>query len=582
MLTHAEITTLLIGVGLLLGLARVLAEVARRVGQPSVVGEIMAGVLLGPTVLGSVWPEAKDALFPQTGGLPAARSALTTLSVTLFLLVAGMELDLTKILKRRRAAAMVSLGGITVPFALGWLPAYLAPGWMGAGEHVSTSLFALFIGTAMAISALPVIAKILMDLNLFKTELGATIIAAAVIDDLCGWVIFGVILALMGQHAGEAAGAAAAASAAGVGSHPPVWLSTVLVIAFAAGMLTIGRWLINAVLPWIQAHTAWPGGVLGFALVGCVLCAAFTEWIGVHAIFGAFFFGVALGDSRHLRTSTRGTIDQFVSFIFAPLFFASIGLRVNFATNFEPLLVLAVIVIACVGKFTGCATAGRWAGLPKREAMAVAAGMNARGAMEIILGLLALNAGLINEQLFVALVVMALVTSMAAGTMMQRFLGRAKSVRFVDYASGKAFVAPVSARARVDAVADLGRVAAEVGKVDVQMVVDAALAREQVLHSGVGNGVAVPHARVAGLGQAVVAIGLSPEGIAWGSRDGRAVRIVVFLLTPEQDARLHLDLLASIATTLRDPATVELAVMAKTWTEFLAAIKTSAGEHAVR
>lgn len=579
MLTHAEITTLLIGVGLLLGLARVLAEVARRVGQPSVVGEIMAGVLLGPTVLGTVWPEAKDALFPSTGGLPAARSALTTLSVTLFLLVAGMELDLTKILKRRRAAVMISLGGIIVPFASGWVPGYLAPAWMGAGEFATPTLFALFFGTAMAISALPVIAKILMDLHLFKTELGATIIASAVIDDLCGWVIFGIILAMMGAQAGEAASAAAAVSGE---ARPEVWLSVLLVVGFAAGMLTIGRWLINAVLPWIQAHTAWPGGVLGFALVGCVLCAAFTEWIGVHAIFGAFFFGVALGDSRHLRTSTRATIDQFVSFIFAPLFFASIGLRVNFATNFDLLLVLVVLTIACAGKFLGCATAGRLAGLPKKESLAIAAGMNARGAMEIILGLLAREAGLISDRLFVALVVMALVTSMAAGTMMQRFLGRSKSVRFVDYASGRSFVAPLAGRTRVDAVADLGRVAAEAGKVDVQMVVDAALAREQVLHSGVGHGVAVPHARVAGLSQAVVAIGLAPEGIAWGSRDGRAVRIIVFLLTPEQDARLHLDLLASIATTLRDPAAVELAVAAKTWTEFLAAIKTSAGEQAGR
>jgi len=578
MLSHAEITTLLISVGLLLGLARILAEVARRVGQPSVVGEILAGVLLGPTVLGTIWPEGKEALFPSTGGLPAARSALTTLSVTLFLLVAGMELDLTKILKRRRAAVLVSLGGITVPFALGWLPAYLAPQWMGAGEGITPTLFALFVGTAMAISALPVIAKILMDLHLFKTELGATIIAAAVIDDLCGWVIFGVILALMGTQAGHAASAASASA----GTQPAVWLSALLVVGFAAGMLTIGRWLINGVLPWVQAHTAWPGGVLGFALVGCVLCAAFTEWIGVHAIFGAFFFGVALGDSRHLRTSTRTTIDQFVSFIFAPLFFASIGLRVNFATNFDLLLVVVVLVIACVGKFTGCATAGRLAGLPRKESLAIAAGMNARGAMEIILGLLALEAGLISDRLFVALVVMALVTSMAAGTMMQRFLGRSKSVRFVDYASGKTFVAPVPGRTRVDAVADMGRIAAEAGKVDVQMAVDAALAREQVLHSGVGHGVAVPHARVAGLSQAVVAIGLSPEGIAWGSRDGRAVRVIVFLLTPEQDARLHLDLLASIATTLRDPATVDLAATAKTWTEFLAAIKTSGAENSSR
>ena len=190
-----------------------------------------------------------------------------------------------------------------------------------------------------------------------------------------------------------------------------------------------------------------------------------------------------------------------------------------------------------------------------------------------------MQAGLIGERLFVSLAVMALVTTMVAGTLTQKFLGRPRHVHFVGFASGRTFVNPLTARERIDAVADLGRVAAEAGKVDVQMVVDAALAREQVLHSGVGQGVAVPHARVAGLVQAVVAVGVSPEGIAWGSRDGRAVRIVVFLLTPEQDARLHLDLLASIASVLRDSPTVELAVGAKTWTEFLAAIKTSDRAH---
>ena len=320
MLTHAEITTLLVGVGLLLGLARVLAEVARRLGQPAVVGEIMAGVLLGPTVLGAIWPDAGARLFPDEGNLAIALSALTTLSVTLFLLVAGMELDLTKILKQKRAALFISLGGIVVPFLCGAIPAYLAPEWMGAGEAGTRGLFTLFFGTAMAISALPVIAKILMDLRLFKSELGATIIASAVLDDLVGWLIFGVILALAGAQAGGAA------ASGGAAERPEAWVTVVLVIVFAVGMLTIGRWTINAVLPWLQAHTAWPGGVLGFALVGSVLCGALTEWIGVHAIFGAFFFGVALGDSRHLRQSTRGAIDQFVVHL-RPLFFASIGLR---------------------------------------------------------------------------------------------------------------------------------------------------------------------------------------------------------------------------------------------------------------
>jgi Kef-type K+ transport system membrane component KefB len=162
--------------------------------------------------------------------------------------------------------------------------------------------------------------------------------------------------------------------------------------------------------------------VLGFALSLTLFGAAFTEWIGVHAIFGSFLVGIAIGDSSHLREQIRAVINQFVSFIFAPLFFASIGLKLNYAANFDWLLTLIVVVIACVGKILGCGVAARSSGMAAAEAWAIGFGMNARGAMEIILALLALQYGVISERVFVALVVLALVTSMMSGPMIQRAL----------------------------------------------------------------------------------------------------------------------------------------------------------------
>lgn len=558
-LTHDEIVTLLLGVGILLGCARVLGELARKLRQPAVIGELFAGILLGPTVLGTFWPDAAASLFPREGPLPVVLQGVTTLAVTLFLLVAGMEVDLSTIWRRRSAAMRVSVMGMVVPFAVGFPIAWLAPGFMDSGPDVSGLAFSLFFGTAMAISALPVVAKILIDLQLFKTDIGMTIISAAVLDDLTGWMMFAMVLALMGGHGS---------------SGFAVWQTILMTLAFAAFMLTAGRVLVNRALPWLMAHTSFPGGILGFAVTVAVLCAAFTEWLGVHAIFGAFIFGIALGDSRHLRQSTRETIDRFVSFVFAPLFFASIGLKVNFATNFDLPLVLMVLVIATAGKIGGCVFSARRGGFERREAWAIGFGLNARGAMEIILGLLALQAGLIGERMFVALVVMALVTSMASGPLMQWALGRVKPVRFWDFTGPKHYVHAMEATDRDAAIAELAR-AVVVGArtpLDAEAIRASAWAREKLVSSGIGQGVAVPHARLPGLSQPLVAIGRSRRGIDFDSRDGEPARLVVLLVTPLENAELQLRLLASVAQVCQDEATVNQLLGAANWTELLAVL----------
>ncbi len=406
-LTHHEVMLMFLSLGLMLGLARVLGELAQRLGQPMVVGEILAGVLLGPTVLGRIAPAAMQFLFPATGNLPVVISGLATISVALFLLVAGMEIELSTIWRQGRTALGVALAGIVVPFILGLASAQIAPDLLGREPGSDPLIFALFFATAVSISALPVIAKTLMDLNLYRTSFGMIVVSAAVFDDLCGWFIFAMILGMMkGGHS--------------TGSE--VATTIVLTLALAAVMLTVGRWLIHRILPWLQKNASWPGGVLGFAFSSALLAAALTEWIGIHAVFGSFLVGICIGDSSHFRDETRRTIRNFVGFIFAPLFFASVGLRIDFAATFSPQIVLAVLVIACLGKILGCGLAARWTGASPRTGWAIGFAMNARGAMEIILGLLALQNGIIRERMFVALVVMALVTSMMSGPAIQWLL----------------------------------------------------------------------------------------------------------------------------------------------------------------
>jgi mannitol/fructose-specific phosphotransferase system IIA component (Ntr-type) len=312
---------------------------------------------------------------------------------------------------------------------------------------------------------------------------------------------------------------------------------------------------------------------LSFALILALLGATVTEWIGIHAIFGAFLVGVAAGDSSHLRERTRVTIDQFVSFIFAPLFFASIGLKVNFLTHFDFSLVLTVLLIACVGKLSGGTLGARWGGMSSREAWAVGFAMNSRGAMEIILGTLALEAGIIRQSLFVALIIMAIVTSMMSGPVMRIILRPEKKRRLQDALSSKLFLRELPAFSRREAIHEMTAAACEAAGLDAQVVETAVWAREEALGTGVGNGVALPHARIDVLPKPLVVVGISDMGIDFDAPDDKLAQVIFLILTPANDPRAQLDIVSELARLFRDARMLERALRAKTFTDFLALLQ---------
>jgi Kef-type K+ transport system membrane component KefB len=406
-LSHADVVQLLIALGVMLMMGRVFAEFARRLKQPAVVGEIIAGIMLGPTVMGMIQPEWFHALFPANESSGIVLSGIAQVAVVMLLFIGGLEVDLHVVWQQGRQAVITSLFGLIIPFALGFVFPYYFPEFFGMTENSSKFIFALFMGTAMAITALPVIVRILMDLNLFKSRMGLLVVSSAMIDDTIGWLIFSVILGMIGAG----------------GDKMPLIQTIILTLTFTVVMLTIGRSLINRVLPWINKNLAWPGGILSVTLALCFMGASFTEYIGIHAVFGAFIIGVSVGDSEHFSERAKEIVHQFINNIFAPLFFVSIGLRVNFVANFDLMLTLVIIVIAFAGKIIGSGLGTRIGGFTWRESLAAGFGMNARGAMEIILGLVALENGLINEKVFVSLVIMALVTSMSSGPLMKKVLG---------------------------------------------------------------------------------------------------------------------------------------------------------------
>lgn len=406
-LMHSEVIKLLLQLSIILIAGRVLAEAARKLNQPAVVGEIVAGILLGPTIFGLFAPLQFELLFPTVGSSALVLDGFVQVAVILLLFIAGLEVELHLVWQQGKQAVYTSTFGMVIPFIIGFTFPYAFPEFFGREDGADTLTFALFVGTAMSITALPVIARILMDLNIFRTKIGMLVVASAMINDLVGWLIFSVIISMMGTGAEEAMGLS---------------MTILLTLGFTVLMLTVGKGVINRILPWVNQSFAWPGGLLSLSLGACFLAAAFTEFIGIHAIFGAFILGVALGDSAHMPERAKEIVHHFINNIFAPIFFVSIGLKVNFVANFDLLLVLVVLAIAFAGKIIGSGIGTYLGGNSKRESLAIGFGMNARGAMEIILGLIALENKLIGETFFVALVIMALVTSMTSGPLMKMFL----------------------------------------------------------------------------------------------------------------------------------------------------------------
>ncbi len=528
---------LFFAIGLLLAAARFFGELARWCNQPPVAGEILAGVLLGPTVLGAYAPNVMDFLFPLQGPSAMALDAVSQLCVVLFLLVAGMEVDLSAVWRQGRSVAVVSLGGMIVPFGIGFMVAWWFPSVLHMQEHIDHLAFSLFFATALSISSLPVIAKILMDLDLYRTDMGVTVISAAVINDLAGWIIFAMIAGMMGPHSIN---------------RFPVSYTILMTLVFSLLILVVGRWICDHILYVLETRTNWPGAILSFAFVVTLVSAAAAQWIGIHPVFGSFLVGIAMGDSPHLRERARKSLEDFVSFIFAPLFFATIGLKVNFAQHFDIALVLLVFIIASIGKIFGCGLAARYAGTSWAESWAIGFGLNARGAMQIILGVLALQYGIIQERMFVALVVMAIVTSMVSGSAIRRLVTSRKPYRFIEFLEPGSFVSPMRAESLVEAIRELAHATSTAAGLDARCIENEILKRETIMSTGISNGIAVPHARVDGLARPIVGLGISKKGIDFDASDGEPARLVFLILTPKKDDTAQLELIFDIMKILKD------------------------------
>jgi Kef-type K+ transport system membrane component KefB len=397
-----DVLVLIVHIAIRLCAARAMGEIAQRLGQPAVVGEILSGIVLGPSLLSSLVPALGVWIVPQTEVQGYLLEVVSLIGVMFLLLITGLETDLALIRRKAGTAAGASLGGVVVPFATGLLLGWYLPDSLLASTD-QRLVFALFVATAMSISAIPVIAKVLMDMNLMRRDIGQTIIAAGMTDDAIGWVLLSIVA---GLAAGESVTAGSVAQA--VGS----------VVFFMILSFTFGRWLVKRTLDLVQDEVISRDRLLTLVVVLTFAWGAITQALNLEAVLGAFFMGILFGQMARLPHEVVEKIESVALGVFVPIFFAVAGLKVDVRGLLTPQLIgvaILVIFVASFGKGVGTYVGARVIGRTAHwTALSLGAGMNARGAMEIIIATIGLSLGILSQNMYSIIVLMAVATSLMA------------------------------------------------------------------------------------------------------------------------------------------------------------------------
>jgi len=384
-------------VAVILVACRLMGLVARKLGQPQVIGEMIAGIILGPSLFGWLLPDVQGAIFPKE--TKSILQVVSQVGLVLYMFTIGLEFDITHVRRQARSAVSISLAGVMAPLILGGLLAWaihgipeLFPG------HVSLATAMLFMGTAMSVTAFPVLSRIIHERGLLNSPLGTLALAAGSIDDAVAWCLLAVVLATV---SGMTSGALIAIGG-GVG--------------YVILMLVLRRVVLHRFEAAMERAGQVTTPMLASALVLLMLGAWFTDKAGIHAVFGAFVFGAALPRGRFAH-AVREVIEPVTVSFLLPLFFTFSGLNTRLGLVDTPFLwglVLAVVAVACIGKGVACWAAARASGVPPREARGIGALMNARGLMELIMLNIALAVGIIGPALFSVMVIMAIATTVMA------------------------------------------------------------------------------------------------------------------------------------------------------------------------
>ncbi len=390
--------------------ARAGGYAARRVGQPRVVGELLAGVALGPSLLGKVSPGTFEWLFPPSERQAGLLLGLAWIGIVFLLGISGAEVDISVIRSFGRAAWTTSFGSLMVPLAFGAGIAALIPATF-IGSDGTRSIFIAFFAVAFAISSLPVAARVLSDLGLLSRPFAQLALGVATSNDIVGWLLLGVVISVVDE---------------GTFSPQPLIVAVLVVAAVSGLVLRFGPTVLDRVTDAVHRRDGGPAAEASVSILTIVAVGAVTHAVGVEAVIGAFIAGVAIGGSTLARSSGFRSIEVTTNAFFAPLFFAIAGIRVDLtelASWQVAWWAIAVTVAATAAKGLGSYLGARVGGIGHRDSLAVGATLNARGALEIVVATVGLTLGIIDTTAYTIIVVMALATTAITAPLLRRTIG---------------------------------------------------------------------------------------------------------------------------------------------------------------
>jgi Kef-type K+ transport system membrane component KefB len=396
-LTEEITARVFLSIAIIIVVARIFGVLARKVRQPAVVGEIIAGICLGPSVLGLIDEDLPEKLFPLD--VRPFLGIIANVGLIIFMFIVGLELDMSLIRGKGRVAAVTSISSVVTPFALGLLASIVLHDAYGVvnGEEVEWLHFALFIGASMSVTAFPVLARILNERQMHRTRIGVLTLACAAVDDILAWSLLALVLTIVGE------------------SHLEAYWVVLLTLLYGAGMILLVRPLLQKLVDQYHKAGRLTPDILAAILVGVLVSSYLTSEIGIHAIFGAFFFGAIIPreGAHQLFHEILERLEQVTVLLLLPVFFVITGLNVDVTDlGLKGLqYLLLVLLVACAGKFLGATFGARSQGIPSRQAMSVGVLMNTRGLTELVILTIGREVGILNEEMFTIMVCMAVFTT---------------------------------------------------------------------------------------------------------------------------------------------------------------------------
>jgi len=523
---------------LLLGACKLLGYVFHRFNQSTVTAEILVGIIFGPAILGRLAPAVYNGIFPDN---QIQRSMLETVAWfgNFFLLLeTGLEVNFSRIWAQKGDAVKLSFADLLLPVLISFVPIYLLPDRYLVNPE-QRIIFALFIASIMTISALSISIRGLRDLNILKSDLGFLVISALTLNDIVGWVLFVILLGIFEYGSFELSYVAKLIS---------------LTLLFTLLSMTLLRKWVDRGMSFIHVKIGKETGykTTFMVLIGMIF-GAITLKIGIHSLFGFFIAGIVLGEARHASEKDRYVVNRMVNSIFVPIFFANIGLHLNFVENFDLLLVSVMTGVGIFARFTGAYLGAKWAKQDKDSLSTIAICHTPGGEMHIVVGMLAYSSGLISSKVFVSIIASAILSTIFFGPWLSKAVAKMQKLKLRILFRVAPGMIDERSHTREEALMYLTDIIARDMPHIGDTIKTAVNEREGRMSTAIGKEIAIPHARLEGIDRAYLYFMKTKYALEWESIDELPVHDIFMILTPADKPALQIRILSVLAKQLANP-----------------------------